>query len=224
MQVQDWAELTSTAVADSLANVIRYIPNVLGALVVVLVGVIVAWAVKTVIVRGFGYIKLKKYTDAVGLGRIFTEKVEVVDLVGDIAKWTVVIVFLIPALEILNLSEMTSVVEGLVAYIPNVVVAIVSVVVGAAVADLASRIVRSTAVTIGAKTADMAADLTKWVIVIFVVLGALQQLGILTELIGTLTVGVVAFFVISGGIAFGLGGKEVAADMLKRATKNMPKK
>ena len=214
MQVQDWAQLTSNAVTDQLVRVLNYLPNLLAALLVVLIGVIVAWAVKTVIVKGLGFIKLKKYTDAVGLGKVFTEKVEFAGLLGDIAKWTIIIVFLIPALEILNIAQVSSVLESILAYVPNVVVAIVSVSFGAVIADLIARMIRATAVTVGTKNADLLADLARWAIVTFVFLGALQQLDILPQLISTLTIGVMAFFVIAGGVAFGLGGKDAAAGMI----------
>ena len=221
--MQDIAQVTSTAVVDSLTAVINYLPNVVGALVVMLIGVIVAWAVKFVIVRGLGFIKIKKYTDAVGLGTIFTEKVEFVTLLGDLAKWTVVIAFLIPAFEVLNLDAVNGIVVGILSYIPDVVMAVVAIVVGAVVADLASRVIRSAAATLGTHTADIAADVARWAIMLFVLLGALQQLNILPELINTLTVGVVAFLVIAGGLSFGLGGKEAAADVVAAFRKRLPK-
>jgi hypothetical protein len=214
MEVQDWAQLTSNAVTDQLIKVVNYIPNVLAAIVVILVGVIVAWAIKTVIVKGLGYIKLKRYTDSVGLDKVFTEKVEFANLIGDLARWTVIIVFLIPALEILGVSEVNSVLESILGYIPSVVLAMVAVLIGLVVADLVSRIIRSTAATMGTKNADLLADLAKWSIIVFVVLGALQQLNILPQLISTLTIGVMAFFVIAGGVSFGLGGKEAAAGLI----------
>jgi len=223
MEVQDWAQLTSNAVSDALANVINYIPSFLAAALVVVIGVIVAWAVKYVIVKGLSYIKLKKYTDAVGLGKIFTEKVEFASLLGDLAKWTIIIVFLIPAFEILNLTQINQVILGIVDYIPSVIVAVVAIVVGSVIADLASRVVRSSAATIGSENADIAADVTRWAIIIFVILGALQQLNILPELISTITIGAVAFFVIAGGMAFGLGGKDAAADVIVAFRKRLPK-
>ena len=222
--VSDWVDLTSTGVTDPLVKMVNYLPNVLGAMVVILIGVIVAWAVKTVIVRGLGFIKVKKYTDAVGLSKIFTEKVEVANLLGDLAKWTVVIVFLLPAFEILNLQGVNDVVYGILSYIPSVVLAIVSIVVGAVIADLAARVIRSTAATIGARTADFAADVAKWAIIVFVFLSALQQLNLFSELISVLTVAVAAFFAIAGGIAFGLGGKDAAADLIAGIRKSLPKK
>jgi len=214
MEVRDWAQLTSNSVTDQLVKVLNYLPNVLAALLVILIGAIVAWAVKTVIVKGLGFIKLKKYTDAVGLGKIFTEKVEFATLLGDIAKWTIVIVFLIPALEILKIAQISDVLASILAYVPNVVVAVVSVMFGAVLADIVARVIRSTAKTVGTKNADLFADLARWAIVVFVVLGALQQLDILPQLISTITIGVMAFFVIAGGVAFGLGGKDAAAGLI----------
>jgi len=214
MNIENSAQLTSNAVTDQLVKVVNYLPNILSAIVVILVGVIVAWAVKVVIVKGLGFIKLKKYTDSVGLGKVFTEKVEFATLIGDIAKWTIVIVFLIPALEILGISEVNIVLESILAYIPNVILAIVSVMIGAVVADLVSRAIRSAALTMGTRNADLLADLAKWSIMVFVILGALQQLNILPQLISTLTIGVMAFFVIAGGVAFGLGGKDAASSLI----------
>jgi hypothetical protein len=221
MNVQNSAELTSTAVTDQLARLVDYLPNILSAIVVILVGVIVAWAVKTVIVKGLGYIKFKKYSDSVGLNKVFTEKIEFVTLIGDIAKWAIIIVFLIPALEILGISEVNVVLEGILAYVPNVILAIVSIMIGVVVADLISRAIRSTALTVGTKNAELLADLAKWAILVFVFLGALQQLNILPQLISTLTIGVMAFFVIAGGVAFGLGGKEAAAGMVASIGKKL---
>ena len=70
---------------------------------------------------------------------------------------------------------------------------------------------------------NIAADIARWAIIIFVILGALQQLNILPQLISTLTIGVVAFFVIAGGVAFGLGGKDAAADAVAGFRKRLPK-
>lgn len=221
--MNDIAQVTSTAVVDSLSKVINFLPNVLGALIVVLIGVIVAWAVKFVIVKGLSFIKIKKYTDAIGLDNVFTQKVEITSLLGDLAKWTIIIAFLIPAFQVLNLDSVNDIIFGIISYIPDVIKAVVAIVVGAIVADLASRVIRSTAATIGTHTADIAADVTRWAIMFFVFLAALQQLNILSQLASTLTIGVVAFLVIAGGLAFGLGGKDAAASVIQDFRKRLPK-
>lgn len=222
-QVQDWTRLTTDAVTESLKNVINYLPKVVGALVVILIGVLVAWAVKTVIVRVLNLIKVKPYTDAIGLNKVFPEKLELAELLGDLAKWIVMIVFLLPALEILDLSQINELVAQVVAYLPNVIVAVVIVIVGAVVADLISRVVESAASTIGAKTAAVAADVARWSVVVFAFLAALMQLGIAVAIINNLVVGFVAMVAIAGGLAFGLGGQDAAREVIERLKKNMPK-
>lgn len=223
MQITDWARLTTDAVADSLRDVINFLPKLAGALVVILIGVVVAWAVKTVVVRVLKYVRIKPYTDAIGLNKVFPEKLDIVELLGDLAKWIIIIVFLLPALEILDLNQVNDLVQQVVIYLPNVIVAVVIVVVGAIVADLVARVVESTAQTIGAKTAAVAADVARWSIVVFVILAALLQLGIATTIIDRLVTGFVAMIAIAGGLSFGLGGQDAAKDAVTRLRKNMPK-
>jgi small-conductance mechanosensitive channel len=223
MDLQSWANLTTDTVTASLKSVVEYLPRVLGALIVILIGVLVAWAVKTVIVRVLKFIRLKPYTDAIGLNKVFPEKLEIVELLGDLAKWIVIIVFLLPALQILNLSGINDLMAKVVAYIPNVVVAVVILIVGAIVADLVSRVVESGAQTIGAKTAAVAADVARWSVIVFVVLAALLQLGIATTIIDRLVTGFVALIAIAGGLAFGLGGQDAAKEVIARLRKNLPR-
>jgi len=221
--VRIWATLTTDAVSASLKDVINYLPKVIGAVVVILIGVLVAWAVKTVIVRVLKLVKVKPYTDAIGLNKVFPESLGLVELLGDLAKWIVMIVFLLPALEILGLSEVNDLVARVVAYLPNVVVAVVIVIVGAVVADLISRVVESAASTIGAKTASAAADVARWAVIVFVVLGALMQLGVAVTIIDRLVTGVVVAVALAAGLAFGLGGQDAAREGIARLRKNLPR-
>jgi hypothetical protein len=73
MNVQSWATLTTDAVTNSLRSVVFFIPKVIGAAVVILIGALVAWAVKTAIVRLLKLIRVKPYTDAIGLNKVFTQ-------------------------------------------------------------------------------------------------------------------------------------------------------
>lgn len=219
--LQDWWNLTTEAVRNGLEDVINYIPNVFGAIVVILLGVLIGWAVKTVIVKALKFVKVKPYTDAIGLNKIYKNKSDLVELVGDLAKWTVVIVFLIPASDILGLTGVNDVISSFVAYLPNVIIAAVIIIVGSILADLASRAVEAAAQTIGAQAAAIAADVTRWVIVVFAVLAALLQLGIATEIITTLVTGVVALLALAGGLAFGLGGQDAAKEVISRVRKNL---
>lgn len=221
--LKDSWTLTTDMVTEYLKSVIGYIPEIVVSLVVILVGVLVAWAVKTVVVKVLSYVKIKPYTDAIGLGKVFGTKTNVVELLGDLAKWIIVIIFLIPALDILGLTDVKDLVRDVVNYVPSVLKAAVIVVVGAVVADLAARAVEAASHTIGAKTASLVADIVRWAIIVFVALAALVQLGIAAELITTLVTGVVVMVAVAGGLAFGLGGQDAAREVIERVRKNFPK-
>jgi hypothetical protein len=221
--LKEWWNLTSDAVVDSLKGVFDYIPELIGAVVVIMLGVLVGWAVKTVVVKGLRFIKVKPYTDAIGLNKVFKTKEDLVELLGDLAKWVIIIVFLIPALNILGLADVNELVKSVVAYLPQVVVAVVILMVGAVLADLASRAVEATAQTIGAKTAALVADIARWAVVVFAILIALDQLGIASGIINTLVTGLVALVALAGGLAFGLGGQDAAKEVIERLKKNLPK-
>lgn len=220
----DVTTAVTDAVRETLSSVVDYIPELVAAIIVVLIGIIVAWAVKTVIVRGLGFLQIKKYTDAVGLNKVITRDVEVVDLLGDIAKWVVMLTFLIVALDVAQLSGANDLLKGVLAYIPEVAKAIVLLFIGVVVADLASRVVKATANSIGVRASEVLSDIARWAIIIFAFFGALQQLGLATELISILWTGIVAFLAIAGGVAFGLGGKDAASDAIDRVKKAFPKK
>lgn len=218
---QEWWNVTTEAVSESLRSVFSYLPEVVGAIVVILIGVLVGWALKTVVVKALRFVKVKPYTDAIGLNKVFKTKEDMVELVGDLVKWVIIIIFLIPALSILGLTDVSEIVKGIVAYLPHVVVAAVIVMVGAILADLASRAVEAAAQTIGAETAAIVADITRWAIIVFTILVALNQLGIASDIINTLVTGFVALVAIAGGLAFGLGGQEAAKDAITRLRKNL---
>lgn len=221
----DLATTVTDAVRDTVSSVVAYIPSAIAAIIVVLIGIIVAWAVKTVIVRGLGYLQLKKYTDAVGLNKVIDKDVEIVNLLGDIAKWVILLTFVVVALDVAKLSGANDLLKQLLTFVfSNVTRAVVVLFIGVVIADLASRVVKATANSIGVRASEILADIARWSIVIFAFLAALQQLGIATDLIHILFMGIVALIAIAGGLAFGLGGKDAAADVISAIKKAFPKK
>lgn len=218
-----WTTQTTNVFVNFFQSVLAYLPRVLFATLIVLLGVLIGKLAKAAIVKLLKLIRLKPYTDAVGLNKVFTQKVEFADLIGDLVGWTIIIVSLLPALEILNMPKVYDLVYGIVAYIPRVIVAVVIIIVGVIIADLVSRLVESTAQTIGSKTAAIAADLARWTIVIMAVISAINQLGINTMVVNQVITGMIALIAIAGGIAFGLGGQDTAKEMLEGLKKNVGK-
>ena len=213
--VQSTADSVRSGVGDALHNVIVYIPDFVAALVVLLFGVIVAYVLKAVIVRVLRMVKLGSMAKRTHLNDVFPGSFDVVELLGDLVKWFFIIVFLLQALTVAHLLQVSGLVQGLLNYVPNVVAAAVLVFVGGVVADLTSRIVMNAARAVGAGTARLLGDITRYSVLTLVVFTALAQLGVNTTFLNDLFVSIVAMLALAGGLAFGLGGRELAHDILE---------
>lgn len=137
------------------------------------------------------------------------------EILAELLRWTVIILFLIPTLEAWGLTGATVVLNQLLFYLPNVVVAVIIGFVGLVSANLVSDLVKHSIKTIGATSANTLAVFSKSAIIFFAVLMILNQLGVAQDLVRILFTGIVAMLAIAGGLAFGLGGQGIARDMLE---------
>lgn len=145
-------------------------------------------------------------------------------LLGEILKWFVILVFLVPSIETLGLRQISSLINNLILYLPNVVYAAVIVTVGAVFAKFGRNFVLAAGHGMGNHAAEIAAAISKWAILTFSVLAALSQLGIAQDLIRILFLGLVAMLALAGGLAFGLGGQEAAKDLIKNVREEVKEK
>lgn len=218
--LSDWTNSVQTGVSDAVQQVISYLPKFFGALVVLLVGVVVAYVLKALVVRLLKAIKVQPYANKVRLNEVFPGKYDVAELVGDLVKWFFIIVFLLQALSIAELLAVTDLVNDLLGYIPSVLAAVVLVLVGSVVADLVNRVVVNAARMVGAVTAAMLGQVARYAIWVVVVFTALAQLGVNTLFLDRLFTAIVVMLALAGGLAFGLGGQSTAKDWLESARKN----
>lgn len=221
--VSTTAESVRVGVSDALRDVIAYVPDLIAALVVLLFGVIVAYVLKALIVRVLRMVKLGNMFKKTHLSEVFPGTFDVVDLLGDLVKWFFIIVFLLQALTVARLLQVEGLVQGLLNYVPSVVAAAVLVFVGSVVADLTSRIVVNAARAMGAGTARLLGDITRYSVLTLVVFTALAQLGVNTTFLNDLFIAIVAMLALAGGLAFGLGGKDLAHDVLEHLRKSFSK-
>lgn len=142
-------------------------------------------------------------------------------LIIEIIKWIIVIAFIIPTLEIWGLNKAVSLLNQLIAYLPNVIVAIIIAFFGLVTANLLANLVSHSFPK--GKTKSSLILLSKTSILFFTILIILNQLGVAQELIKILFGGIVAMLAIAGGLAFGLGGQEFAKEILNEIKKNLVK-
>lgn len=215
-------------IGDSLFDSIRegfyaaaaFLPNLLAGIIILLIGIIVGSIVKRLVINLFDALKLESYLHKYGVPE-GKKEYNWANVFGEIVRWFVIIMFLIPTADIWGLNQITSVLNTFLLYLPNVFVAAIIGIVGFVLAGLAHDVVLGAARGISPQAARTMASVARWAIVIFVTLAILTQLGVAADLVRILFTGFVAMVALAGGIAFGLGGQDTARAILDSLRKGL---
>ena len=141
---------------------------------------------------------------------------------GGLIKWIIITVMFLSILQILGLNDVAMIIGSMIAlYLPKIVMAILIMLVAFILGDVLKKVVITTAANAHLASAKMLGSLTKVAILVFAVLSALVQLGIAVTLINTVFMGIVVAASLAAGIAFGLGGKDMATRILNRASEEL---
>jgi hypothetical protein len=205
-------------------SLLAALPNVLGAAVVFVAGLIIAAALSQVVLKLVEILRLddlaarldlKAAMERVGL------RLHVGRLLAWIVRWFFVIVALIAATDILGWNQVTDFLKQVVLYIPNVIIAVIILLAGILLGNFVRNVVKSAVEAAKLQSADFLSGVAKWAIVVFSFMAALVQLQIAQQLISVLFTGLVAMLALAGGLAFGLGGKDHASRVLDRLRKDL---
>ena len=211
-----------TTYNDMWANLIDFLPRILGALFILALGFIVAVIFHKLTVRILNFFKIKELFDKFRLTALFEKaghKLNIVTLLASVIYWFVVIVFITVSLQMLKLTQISDFLEKVVLYLPNIIIAIVILVIGILLGSFLENLVKNTTQAAKVGSAEFLGRLTKWVVLVFSVLAALDQLKIAQNLVTILFQGFVIMLALAGGLAFGLGGKEHAKEILDKFKK-----
>ena len=218
MLVQSWAETTTVALQNLWQGFLTFIPTLVGAIVVFLIGWAISVGIGKLIAEILTRIKFNQLFERAGWKEALERaelKVNASEFVGAIVKWVLVIVFLLAVVEILGFVQFADFLKSILAYLPNVIVAALIFVVTVIVVDIVEKVVRAAVEGVRIGYGHFVSAIIKWSIWIFAVLAILHQLGIARSFMEILFTGFVAMLVIALGISFGLGGKEVAGEILQ---------
>jgi hypothetical protein len=199
-----------------------FLPDFFGGLLILSLGLVIAAIVKNIFLIIFRFLKIESlFTKTKILQKQIVDAWE--EILAEVIRWTIVILFLVPTLEVWRLSKATTVLNQLLFYLPNVIVAIIIGFVGLVIASLAYDVVKHGTKTLGGVSATILAGVAKTMVLFFTVLVVLNQLGVAQDLIRILFTGIVAMFVLAFGLAFGLGGKDLAKEILEEIKKSLQK-
>ncbi len=199
-------------------NLAEIFPAILGGILILIVGFIIAGSLKSLTITFLKKIRLNQVLKRLGLEATLSKidvSFDIANFFGDIVKWFLVFVFLMACSEVLGLTQFSQFLGEIVAYFPNIFIACLMFVVAAFIADFSRKIVIGTLEKEKIIYSKFLGRVIHWGVWLFALLAILYQLQITRSLILVIFIGMVAATSISIGIAFGLGGKNLAARILQ---------
>jgi hypothetical protein len=206
------------SVAGALALFMSAIPRVLGFAIILIVGWIISSVVERAVAALLRTVKFNDLSDRAGIASFVSSMGVQTDSSGFIAlvaKWFVRLITLVVAFDALGLPAVSDVLRQLLLWLPNLVVAIVVLVIGGLVANALSGLVRGAASRAELGNPNLLATITKVAVWAFAIVVAVNQIGIAATLVNTLFMATVGAFALALGLAFGLGGRDTAAEIVR---------
>lgn len=216
----NFAEITYLALFELWSGFINFLPTLLGGLIIFFAGLIVASGFAVLVEKIIDLLKIDEILEKWTSLKIFTDRAGVrLDsgyFLGFIVRWLIILAFLMAVADIWGLAVIEEFLRQIINYIPRVIVAVMVMILAVLFGDYLDKIVRASVKAGGLKAAKSLGSLARWSVLIFGLAIAIPQLGVGGHIIQTLITGLVAMIAIAGGIAFGLGGKELAQEILVR--------
>ncbi len=215
--ITDFGTAVITGLAAALATFMTALPSVLGAVLLLIIGWIVAGFIGGLLSKFLRTIRIDDLAERSGIAGFLRRarvQADAAGVIGGLVKWYVRLVFLLLAANAVGLTAVSGIVNQVLAFIPNLLVAILILGVFSWLATTAKNLVVGAVESARMSNANMLGTLTFVTILAFGIIAAANQIGIAATLINTLFIGVVGALALAFGLAFGLGGREEAAQLL----------
>ena len=208
-----------TSFQAALALLFTFVPKLIGFLVILLIGWLVASAISKAVTFLLRKIGFDRIGNRIGLSRLLTQagiQTDAAEVLGKVVYWFLFLIFLVPAVDALGLTAVSNILNQVIAYLPNVFVAILVLFLGTLAATFVADIVRGASSGARVGNPNLFANIARYAILGFVALIALEQLQIAPALLNILFTAIVGAAALAAGLAFGLGGQETARRYLAR--------
>lgn len=226
--IQTWGDVFSSSLTNLWYGFISFVPNLLGAIILFIIGWLVGSFVAKAITHLLDMLKLNKLFESAGVEGFMARaglKLNASGFIGTIIKWFLIVVFLMASLEIIGLTQVNDFLrEAVLYYLPKVIIAAFVLIIATVIADAMKKLVLASAKAANVKSANMLGSITLYAIWIFAFIIALAELGIASAFMQILFTGFIAALAIALGLAFGIGGKDVAAKILNKISNDVSSK
>ena len=199
---------------NALSTFLSYLPQLVGAIVILIIGYIVARILQAVVGRVLQGIGFDGWMEKGGIKQFFDRaqtNYTPATVIGRLVFWFVFIIFLTMAADALGIPQVSAVLGQLIAFIPSIIAAILILILAALLANFVSGIVR------GATGSNVLASVAQYAIIVYAVFAAVTELGIAVSLTAPTFLILLGAVALAAAIAFGIGGREVAQDIIQKA-------
>lgn len=217
--IRDTSEAILYSLYNALYRFISFLPALIGALLIIVIGWFISGLLANLIERGLKAIGLESAVEKSGIGDFVRRSGTNMTTSGIIAvliKYSIFLIFVQAAANVLGIPQLTEIINRIILYIPNVIVAMAIIVVGSFIAQFLAGLVRSSVSELGVGNPNLLAKLTQYIVVGFSIIAAIDQLEIAPTLVNTLLIGLIGSVALAVGLAFGLGGREVAGEIARK--------
>jgi hypothetical protein len=217
--VSEWSDALMSSLTTAMGMLFSAVPKILGFVVILLVGWLVASLVEKGVAALLRTIRFNELSERSGLAdfvRKMGADTDSAGMIGSIAKWFIRLIALVVAFDALGLPAVSDVLRQLLLWLPNAIVALVVLVVGGLAARALGNLVRGAAAEGGLGNPQFLAKVATTLVWAFAIVVAVNQIGIATELVNTLFMAVVGAVALALALAFGLGGRETASRIVQR--------
>ncbi len=217
-KVAEFKDIAMQSLTTMWLEITKVFPNIVGALVVFIIGWLVTKLVVKLIKKVLKLAKANKLDDKLNEIEIIEGKklnFDTVKIVSKFVKWVMYIVLLITASDIMGLEIISNQVSNLLSYLPQLFAALVLFILGLLFANFVKNGLKSLFESMDLSGGKMISQVVFFLLLTFISITALNQAGIDTEIITSNITMILAAFLLAFAIAFGFGAREVVSKLLK---------
>jgi len=225
--MSNWQVVLLEPAKTVVSQISQFLINVLLVVVILVIGWIIAKIIKTLVAKLLRTIKLDQLSDRIDLDNVLAKggiSYSLSELIGVICYWLTLLITFVVAINAIGLTVAADLLNRIVLYVPNIIAAIFILILGMFVATLLSNIVKTAANNAGLSQVKLLGKIVEVVILIFVVIMALEQLGVaikMTEITLAIILGSIGLAL---ALAFGLGCRDLAAKFISDLIESLKSK
>jgi small-conductance mechanosensitive channel len=218
LPVRDWGEAVTTSFAQAFSLLLAAIPRIIGFLIIVAIGWFIATLIAKAVaalLRGIRFNDMAERSGFAGFVANTGVQGDSSGFVADIAKWFVRLITLVVGFDALGLPAVSDVFRLILLWLPNLAVAVAVLILGGLAANWLAGLVRGATAKGELGNPDLLAGIVRVAVWAFAIVIALNQIGIARDLVNILFMATVGAVALALGLAFGIGGRDTAAEVVR---------